>query len=64
MLIVQQDAPDFTLNDANSKQHQLADYKGQWLIVYFYPKDNTPGCTTEACTLRDDNTDFEKLNAK
>ncbi len=46
-------APDFKLSDQSGKVHQLADYVGKWLLIYFYPKDNTPGCTTEACTLRD-----------
>jgi peroxiredoxin Q/BCP len=47
-------APGFSLLDQNSKQHSLDDYQGQWLVVYFYPKDDTPGCTTEACEFRDD----------
>lgn len=46
-------APDFKLSDQTGKVHQLADYIGKWLLIYFYPKDNTPGCTTEACQLRD-----------
>lgn len=46
-------APDFKLSDQSGKVHKLADYVGKWLLVYFYPKDNTPGCTTEACQLRD-----------
>lgn len=46
-------APDFELRDENDKLHRLADYKGRWLVVYFYPKDDTPGCTTEACNFRD-----------
>lgn len=46
-------APDFKLVDQSGKTHQLADYVGKWLLIYFYPKDNTPGCTTEACELRD-----------
>ena len=45
-------APEFTL-ESNSGKHSLSDYKGQWLVIYFYPKDNTPGCTTEACDFRD-----------
>ena len=47
-------APGFNLLDQNSKQQQLEDYRGQWLVLYFYPKDDTPGCTTEACNFRDD----------
>jgi len=48
-----QSAPDFTLMDQHNKQHTLSDYQGQWVVVYFYPKDDTPGCTTEACSFRD-----------
>ena len=47
-------APDFTLADENGTQCHLSDYKGQTVILYFYPKDDTPGCTTEACNFRDD----------
>ncbi len=54
-------APDFTLPDQDGKNHTLSDYKGQWVLVYFYPKDDTPGCTTEACTLRDNFPAFKKL---
>jgi thioredoxin-dependent peroxiredoxin len=46
-------APDFTLNDARGKRVSLADFKGQHVVVYFYPKDDTPGCTKEACGFRD-----------
>ena len=47
-------APDFTVLDENGKQQRLSDYRGQPVILYFYPKDDTPGCTTEACNFRDD----------
>lgn len=47
-------APDFTLPDQNGKHHSLKDYAGNWLVLYFYPKDDTPGCTTEACAFRDE----------
>lgn len=47
-------APAFTLPDQTNTLRSLADYEGQWLIVYFYPKDDTPGCTTEACSFRDE----------
>ena len=47
------EAPNFTLSDQNSIQHQLSDYEGSWVILYFYPKDDTPGCTTQACDFRD-----------
>jgi len=46
-------APDFRLQDQNGEWHSLADYRGKWVVMYFYPKDNTPGCTTQACELRD-----------
>lgn len=47
-------APDFALMDQHDKSHSLVDYRGKWLVLYFYPKDDTPGCTTEACEFRDD----------
>jgi len=46
-------AKDFSLPDENGEYHTTADYKGKWLVLYFYPKDDTPGCTIEACGLRD-----------
>lgn len=46
-------APDFSLLDQNGTRHRLSDYTGRWLVLYFYPKDDTPGCTTEACNFRD-----------
>ena len=46
-------APDFTLPDQDGTEHTLSDYQGQWVLVYFYPKDDTPGCTKEACGIRD-----------
>lgn len=46
-------APNFTLPDQDGALHSLADYRGSWLVLYFYPKDDTPGCTTEACAFRD-----------
>ncbi|HEX8777303.1 MAG TPA: peroxiredoxin [Rhodanobacter sp.] len=47
-------APDFHLQDQNGKWHTPADHKGHWVVLYFYPKDFTPGCTTEVCAFRDD----------
>lgn len=47
------DAPDFELPDAQGAQRRLADFRGEWLLLYFYPKDDTPGCTKEACAFRD-----------
>jgi len=55
-------APQFTLNDQNGNTHTLADYKGKWVLMYFYPKDNTPGCTKQACAIRDEFPEFKKLN--
>ena len=49
MLEVGIKAPDFELKDQNGKKHKLSDYKGSKVILYFYPKDNTSGCTTQAC---------------
>ncbi|MBL8448682.1 MAG: peroxiredoxin [Dechloromonas sp.] len=46
-------APDFSLPDASGKERRLADWRGRWLVLYFYPKDDTPGCTTEARNFRD-----------
>lgn len=46
-------APAFKLQDQNDQWHTLDEYKGKWLALYFYPKDNTPGCTTQACEFRD-----------
>ncbi len=48
------DAPEFDLLDQNGKRQRLTDYSGKWLVLYFYPKDDTPGCTTQACNFRDD----------
>ena len=53
MLDVGTIAPDFKLLDQNQQEHHLSQYRGKWVVIYFYPKDNTPGCTTEACTIRD-----------
>ena len=56
-------APDFKLQDQAGKWHTLAENKGKWVVLYFYPKDNTPGCTTQACELRDNIFAFRKANA-
>lgn len=56
-------APGFELVDQNDKTHTLSDYKGKWIILYFYPRDNTPGCTKEAANFRDNIKRFKKLNA-
>lgn len=56
-------APEFTL-EVHGKKISLADYAGKWLVLYFYPKDDTPGCTTEACSLRDARDDIAALGAE
>jgi len=56
-------APDFRLQDQNGEWHALSDYRGGWLTIYFYPKDDTPGCTTEACNFRDNIHLFEAIGA-
>ncbi|MEE8464135.1 MAG: peroxiredoxin [Gammaproteobacteria bacterium] len=57
-----QPAPAFKLQDQEGDWHQLDDYHGQWVVLYFYPRDFTPGCTTEACSFRDDIYKFRKMN--
>jgi peroxiredoxin Q/BCP len=56
-------APAFTLPDQDGTQVKLADFAGKWVVLYFYPKDDTPGCTTEACEFTDGIKAFEKLDA-
>lgn len=60
---LQQQAPDFTLENEKGEMVSLSDFKGKNVILYFYPKDMTPGCTTEACDFRDAYEDFSELNA-
>jgi peroxiredoxin Q/BCP len=55
-------APDFSLADQSGKTHKLSAYRGQWVLIFFYPKDDTPGCTKEACGLRDNFAELKKLN--
>lgn len=57
-------APSFSLNDAQGQTHYLSDYAGKYLVLYFYPKDDTPTCTKEACHFRDVTPQLEKLGAK
>jgi len=57
-------APVFSSPDQSGEYHQLSEYKGGWLLLYFYPKDNTPGCTAEACSLRDNFSRFQKADIK
>lgn len=56
-------APNFSLKDQDSNTKTLKDYAGKWLVVYFYPKDDTPGCTVEACSMRDANDELIELGA-
>ena len=57
-------APEFELPDQEGQLHSLEDYRDQWVVLYFYPKDDTPGCTTEACEFRDNIFAFRDLNAQ
>ena len=57
-------APDFSLSDQYGRKHKPSDYRGKWVVLYFYPKDDTPGCTKEACAIRDGFGRFEKLRVK
>ncbi len=57
-------APDFQTTDANGNQVKLSDFRGQKVVLYFYPKDDTPGCTKEACSLRDGYSTFEEQGIK
>lgn len=57
-------APDFALPDQHGKLRQLSEWRGKWLVLYFYPKDDTPGCTEEACTFRDDWQQLTALGAE
>ena len=60
MLNVGDTAPDFTLSDQFGEIHQLSDYRGKKVVLYFYPKDDTPGCTKEACSFRDNFQEYRK----
>ncbi|QDY87418.1 thioredoxin-dependent thiol peroxidase [Mycoplasma anserisalpingitidis] len=64
MLKINQEAPDFTLLDQNNQPFTLSKYRNQKVLLYFYPKDNTSGCTKQACSYRDSMNQFEKLNIK
>jgi peroxiredoxin Q/BCP len=57
-------APDFTLKNQNSESRTLSDYRGQYVVLYFYPKDDTPGCTIQACSYRDNMDEFTQRNIK
>lgn len=64
MLNVGDKAVDFTLKDQNEQNVSLADLQGKWVVLYFYPKDDTPGCTKEACDFTDALEDFRGMNAE
>jgi peroxiredoxin Q/BCP len=57
-------APDFTLPDQDGNELSLADLKGETVVLYFYPRADTPGCTTQACSVRDHSADYEKAGAR
>jgi len=59
MIKVGDKAPDFEVNDQDGKKVKLSDFKGKKVVLYFYPRDNTPGCTAEACNLRDNYQDLQ-----
>ncbi len=62
-LTIGEASPDFTLPDATGTEHSLSDFRGEWVLLFFYPRDNTPGCTREACALRDAYDEFRALGA-
>lgn len=62
MLKIKTKAPNFSLPDQDGIIHSLAKNRGKWVLIYFYPKDDTPGCTKEACVIRDNMPLFEKLD--
>ena len=57
-------APDFELPDQNGKVRRFSEYKRKWVLIYFYPKDFTPGCTTEACSFRDSFKDLQRVGVE
>lgn len=63
-LLLGNPAPEFELADQTGQLHSLEDYREQWVVLYFYPKDETPGCTTEACEFRDNIFAYRNLNAQ
>jgi thioredoxin-dependent peroxiredoxin len=64
MVAVGQEAPDFTLPDQEAKEVTLSELRGQPVVLYFYPKADTPGCTTQACGVRDHRADYERAGAR
>ncbi|MCC6209260.1 MAG: peroxiredoxin [Gammaproteobacteria bacterium] len=63
-LLPGQPAPPFQLPDQSGEMHSLSDYRGRWVVLYFYPKDDTPGCTEEACRFRDDILRLDEMGAQ
>lgn len=63
MIELNSKAPDFTLLNQDDIEVRLKDFSGKWIVLYFYPKDNTPGCTTEACDFTEQLPEFEEINA-
>ena len=63
MIQINSVVPKFTLIGSDKKEHSLKDYLGKKVVLYFYPRDNTPGCSTEACDFRDNNSTIEDMNA-
>ena len=63
MLEIGTEAPDFTLPDQNGIEHTLKEYRGKKVVLYFYPRDNTPGCTRQACAFGESYEEFKSLNA-
>lgn len=61
MLDIHNKAPQFTLKDHDNHERSLSDYLGKWVVLYFYPKDDTPGCTKEACVITEVYNDFKKM---
>ena len=64
MLKIGQPAPDFTLKTTSGKAFKLSQLRGRHVVLYFYPKDDTPGCTAQACSFRDEYEDFKELGAE
>ncbi len=64
VLQVGQPAPEFVLPDQTGTEHRLSDYRDYWVVLYFYPKDDTPGCTKEACNFRDDILELREMNVQ
>ena len=63
MLAADTEAPDFTLKDQDGQRVSLRDLRGKWVVLYFYPKDDTPGCTKEACSFRDNHGQLQQRGA-